>query len=45
MVRDIDFNNDTLMHASGNVMKADVARQVRPYIDIHYLRPGKRADD
>jgi hypothetical protein len=45
MVRDIDFNNDTLMHASGNVMKSNVAKQVRPYIDIQYLRPGTRSDD
>jgi hypothetical protein len=45
MVRDIDFNNDTLMHASGNVMKADVAKQVRPHIDIQYLRPGARSED
>jgi hypothetical protein len=45
MVRDIDFNNDTLMHASGNVMKSNVSKQVRPHIDIQYLRPGTRSDD
>jgi len=45
MVRDVDFNNDTLMHASGNVMKANIAKQVRPFIDIHYLRPGTRTED
>jgi len=45
MVRDLDFNNDTLMHASGNVMKANVAMQVRPFIDIQYLRPGTRSGE
>jgi hypothetical protein len=45
MVRDIDFNNDTLMHASGNLLKANVAMQVRPFVDIQYLRPGTRSDD
>jgi hypothetical protein len=44
MVRDMEFNNDTLMHASGNVLKANVAKQVRPFIDIQYLRPGTRSD-
>lgn len=43
MLRDPDFNNDTLMHASGNVMKANVAMQVRPFVDIQYLRPGSRS--
>jgi hypothetical protein len=45
MLRDPDFNNDTLMHASGNVTKANVAAQVRPFLDVQYLRPGKRAED
>jgi hypothetical protein len=43
MLRDPDFNNDTLMHTSGNVMKSNVAMQVRPLIDVHYLRPGTRS--
>jgi hypothetical protein len=43
MVRDPDFNNDTLMHASGNLTKANVAIQVRPFIDVQYLRPGTRS--
>jgi hypothetical protein len=45
MLRDPDFNNDTLMHASGNVMKANVAAQVRPFIEVHYLRPSTRYED
>jgi len=45
MVRDIDFNNDTLMHASGYVMKANVGMQVRPFIDLQYRRPGTRSED
>lgn len=44
MLRDLDFNNDTLMHASGNVTKANVAMQVRPFIDVQYLRPGARSE-
>lgn len=37
---DADFN-DTLMHVSGNILKDAVAKQVRPYRDIKYLRPGQ----
>jgi hypothetical protein len=42
MLRDPDFNNDTLMHASGNVTKANIAAQVRPFIEVQYLRPSTR---
>jgi hypothetical protein len=45
MGRDPDFNNDTLMHASGNVMKANIAMQVRPFVDIQYLRPGTLSEE
>lgn len=45
MLRDPDFNNDTLMHASGNVIKANVAMQVRPFVEVHYLRPSSRSGD
>jgi hypothetical protein len=45
MLRDPDFNNDTLMHASGNVTKANIAAQVRPFIEVQYLRPSTRYED
>jgi hypothetical protein len=40
---DADFA-DTLMHVSGNVLKDNVAEQVRPYRDITYLTPGERSE-
>ncbi|MBN1286794.1 MAG: hypothetical protein JXB47_15450 [Anaerolineae bacterium] len=36
---------DTLLHISGNLLKDDVNEQVKPYRQIHYLTPGKRADE
>ena len=30
---------DTLMHVSGNVLKDNVAAQVRPFIDVRYYVP------
>jgi hypothetical protein len=41
---DIDFG-DTLMHISGNIMKDNVAEQVKPYKKIQYLSPGFRSED
>ncbi len=41
---DPDFG-DTLMHVSGNVLKDEVAEQVRPYRSITYISPGKRSDE
>jgi hypothetical protein len=32
---------DTLMHVSGNVLKDNVAKQVRPFIDVRYYVPRK----
>ncbi len=43
MGKDIDFG-DTLMHVSGNVMKDQVAEQVRPYKRTQYIAPGSRSD-
>ncbi len=40
MVKDPDFN-DTIMHASGNILKDMVARQVKPYRRVVYVVPGK----
>ncbi|MGD2156054.1 MAG: DUF166 family protein [Anaerolineales bacterium] len=39
-----DFNHDTLMHESGNLLKDNVAAQVKPYKQIRYIEPGKRSD-
>jgi hypothetical protein len=36
---DSDFD-DTLMHVSGNVLRDNVAGQVKPFRRIKYLRPG-----
>lgn len=41
---DIDFN-DTLLHVSGNIMKDNVAEQVKPYKQVQYLSPGFRSED
>jgi hypothetical protein len=38
-----EFNQDTLMHASGNLLKDDVGAQVKPYKNTRYLSPGKRS--
>ena len=35
---DVDFG-DTLMHVSGNVMKDDVAVQVKPFKTTRYIAP------
>jgi thymidylate synthase len=40
---DPDFG-DTLMHVSGNIIKDEVAEQVRPYRSIQYFNPGNRSD-
>ncbi len=37
--------SDTLMHVSGNILKDDVLAQVKPFKDIRYITPGKRAND
>ena len=39
---DVDFG-DTLMHVSGNVLKDNVAEQVKPYRHIKYVAPGKQS--
>jgi hypothetical protein len=41
---DSDFG-DTLMHVSGNVLRDEVARQVKEYRHIQYIAPGLRSDD
>ncbi|NJD60081.1 MAG: hypothetical protein FIA98_11860, partial [Anaerolineae bacterium] len=44
MGKDIDFG-DTLMHISGNIMRDNVADQVKPYKKIQYIAPGFRSDE
>ena len=41
---DSDYG-DTLMHVSGNIMKENVAEQVRQYKSMNYIAPGFRVDD
>jgi hypothetical protein len=41
MVKDPAFG-DTLMHVSGNILKDDVAAQVKPFIEVRYYVPGDR---
>ena len=41
---DSDFG-DTLMHISGNLIKDNIAGQVKPYKQIQYLSPGLRSSD
>jgi hypothetical protein len=44
MGKDIDFG-DTLMHVSGNVLKDNVGKQVKPYKRVQYIAPGTRSDE
>ena len=39
-----EFNMDTLMHNSGNIVRKNVAEQVKPFKQIKYLRPGKMSE-
>ena len=45
MTKDPDFNMDTLMHASGHVIRDNVGEQVRPYKNVQYIAPGKRSEE
>ncbi|MGD2027027.1 MAG: DUF166 family protein [Anaerolineales bacterium] len=40
MGKDVDFNMDTLMHASGNILKRNVAEQIKEFKQVRYFRPG-----
>jgi hypothetical protein len=44
MVKEKDFNMDTLMHASGALLKENVGRQVKPYKQVNYLRPDGKSE-
>jgi hypothetical protein len=41
---DSDFS-DTLMHVSGNIMRDEIADQVKPYKRVNYIAPGTRSDE
>lgn len=43
MQKDPDFNLDTLMHASGNILKKEVRDLIKPF--IRYARPGLRSEE
>lgn len=40
---DSDYG-DTLMHISGNLLRDNVAEQVRPFKKVQFIRPGNRSD-
>ena len=44
MVKERDFNMDTLMHNSGHIIRKNVAEQVKPYKQVKYLKPGNAAE-
>jgi len=44
MLKDIDFNQDTLMHASGNILKRHVGEQIKPFKQVRYIQPDNKAD-
>jgi len=39
-----DYNHDTLMHESGNLIKMNIGEQIKPYKNTHYIQPGKKSD-
>jgi thymidylate synthase len=41
---DSDYG-DTLMHVSGNILRDEVATQVRPFKRVGYIAPGFRSED
>jgi hypothetical protein len=43
MAKDPDFN-DTLMHVSGNILKDEVGRRIKPYKEVAYVVPGKLSE-
>ena len=40
-----DFNHDTLMHESGNIVKDNIYQQVKPYKTTRFITPGNRSRD
>ena len=44
MVKLPHFNHDTLMHASGHLLKNNVSEQVKPYKTVRQFKPGKYSE-
>ena len=44
MLKDIDYNQDTLMHASGNILKRNISEQVKPFKQVRYIQPDNKTD-
>lgn len=44
MIKLNDFNHDTLMHESGNVLKENIHQKVSAYKQTRYIVPGKKSD-
>ncbi len=44
MGKDPDYD-DTLMHVSGNILRDNVAAQVKPYKRVQYIAPGTRSPE
>jgi hypothetical protein len=40
-----DFNHDTLMHESGNILKENINQRVRPFKKTRFISPGTRSED
>ncbi|MFN2134569.1 MAG: DUF166 domain-containing protein [Candidatus Promineifilaceae bacterium] len=39
-----EFNQDTLMHASGHLLQENIKEQLAPYLAQRYIIPGKRSE-
>jgi hypothetical protein len=39
-----DYNHDTLMHESGNLLKDNINDQIKPFKQVRYISPGTRSD-
>lgn len=44
MVKLRDYNHDTLMHESGNLLKDNLAKQLKPYKRTRYIKPGRDSE-
>jgi thymidylate synthase len=44
MVKLDDYNHDTLMHESGNMLKDNINAQIKPFKDPKYISPNNRSE-
>jgi len=44
MTKLTDFNQDTLMHESGNILKDNISAQIKSFKKVRYIQPGKRSE-